>query len=416
MPRFIVGHATHPQWQGALALAAAQVDAQRATAVGASAAEPTLGLVYFSDPYAPHAEALYAALRDRWPGVSWSGTVGVGVAASGVEYFDEAALVLLLAPLPRGRFQVFSGARPLAGVAAATALVHADGRAPDLADLIGDLAARTESGCLFGGLAASRTRTCQIADGVFEGGLSGVAFTRDVGIVSRVSQGCQPVGATRRITRCERNVVLELDGRPALDCLLEDLDLTLDEPRIAAAALRATLAGLAAPGAALPWQSPSAVAAPRRHRAFGGDVLVRHLIGIDPTRRGVALADLLEPGMTLAFCQRDMQAARRDLVRICAEVRDELVPEGVAADHAAVERHADATVTPPDASERIAGAVYISCAGRGGPHFGGPSAELQIVRHALGDVPLVGFFAAGEIGHHHLYGYTGVLTVFTRGG
>jgi small ligand-binding sensory domain FIST len=28
-------------------------------------------------------------------------------------------------------------------------------------------------------------------------------------------------------------------------------------------------------------------------------------------------------------------------------------------------------------------------------------------------VPLVGFFAGGEIARHHLYGYTGVLTVFT---
>ena len=60
----------------------------------------------------------------------------------------------------------------------------------------------------------------------------------------------------------------------------------------------------------------------------------------------------------------------------------------------------------------IAGAIYVSCSGRGGPHFGAPSAELAIVRRALGDVPLVGFFAAGEIARHHLYGYTGVLTVF----
>jgi small ligand-binding sensory domain FIST len=59
------------------------------------------------------------------------------------------------------------------------------------------------------------------------------------------------------------------------------------------------------------------------------------------------------------------------------------------------------------------GAVYVSCSGRGGPHFGAPSAELQIVRRALGDVPLVGFFAGGEIAREHLYGYTGVLTVFT---
>ena len=40
-------------------------------------------------------------------------------------------------------------------------------------------------------------------------------------------------------------------------------------------------------------------------------------------------------------------------------------------------------------------------------------AEMQIIRHALGDVPLVGFFAAGEIARDQLYGYTGVLTVFT---
>ena len=65
------------------------------------------------------------------------------------------------------------------------------------------------------------------------------------------------------------------------------------------------------------------------------------------------------------------------------------------------------------APARILGALYFSCSGRGGPHFGAPSAEAQIVQHALGDVPLVGFFAAGEIARHHLYGYTGVLTVFT---
>jgi small ligand-binding sensory domain FIST len=99
--------------------------------------------------------------------------------------------------------------------------------------------------------------------------------------------------------------------------------------------------------------------------------------------------------MRLAFCRRDAAAARRDLVRICSEIRDEL------------EQPAHAR-----APARIRGALYVSCAGRGGPHFGAPSAELQIVRHALGDVPLAGFFAGGEIARHHLYGYTGVLTVF----
>jgi small ligand-binding sensory domain FIST len=402
--RFLVGHATHPDWQGALALAGAQIDAQRARAT--AAAEPSLGFVYFTDHYAPYAQGLHGALRERWPGVAWCGTVGIGVCAGGVEYFDEPALVLMQAALPPQRFRIFSGARPIApddALEAAAALVHADARTHDLAELLGDLSGRTASGYLFGGVASTRHRSCQIADGVFEGGLSGVAFGRDVGIVSRVTQGCQPVGPARRITACERNVATELDGRPALECLLGDLQLTLDEPRQALAALRGTLVGLSLP----PRGSQRESAA--RHRAFGDDVRVRHLVGLDPPRHGVAVADVLEPGMTLAFCQRDVAAARRDLTRICAEIRDELVPEpsavtGVGAPEPAA-----------DPTARIRGALYFSCVGRGGPHFGAPSAELQLIRHALGDVPLAGFFAAGEIAHQHVYGYTGVLTVFTRG-
>jgi small ligand-binding sensory domain FIST len=126
---------------------------------------------------------------------------------------------------------------------------------------------------------------------------------------------------------------------------------------------------------------------------------VRHLVGLDPARDAVAVADLVEPGMRLAFCQRDVHAARRDLVRVCSEIRD------------ALDSHDDEGAAP----RPILGAVYVSCTGRGGPHFGSPSAEAQIVQHALGAVPLAGFFAAGEIARHHLYGYTGVLTVFAGG-
>ena len=59
----------------------------------------TLGWCYLSDYYAPAAEAILDELRLRLPGVAWVGTVGIGVAASGVEYIDEPALVLMVAPL-----------------------------------------------------------------------------------------------------------------------------------------------------------------------------------------------------------------------------------------------------------------------------------------------------------------------------
>lgn len=398
MPGFLTGHATHPDWQMALALAAAQVDAARAREEGQGAAGPlTLGFVYFTDAYAPHAQALQAALQQRWPEVAWVGSVGVGVSASGVEYFDEPALVLMLAALPRGRFEVFSGARPLRRIEPFSALVHADPATPELGELLTELADRTTSGYLFGGLAASRTGTWHLADGAWQGGLSGVAFTADVPIVSRVTQGCQPVGPVRTVTKAERNIVVELDGRPALPQLLADLGVAADsDPRAALPRLRLTLAGL----------SDAGDDTLGRGGQFGPDVRVRHLVGLDPGRHAVAVADLVEPGMRLAFCARDVTAARRDLVRICSEIREEVEAPSELAPLGA----------PPELgpSGRIRGAIYVSCSGRGGPHFGGPSAELQIVRHALGDVPLVGFFAGGEIARHHLYGYTGVLTVFTR--
>jgi small ligand-binding sensory domain FIST len=59
------------------------------------------------------------------------------------------------------------------------------------------------------------------------------------------------------------------------------------------------------------------------------------------------------------------------------------------------------------------GALYHSCLGRGRHLFGDDSAEMRLIRELLGDVPLAGFYANGEISHNRLYGYTGVLTLFS---
>ena len=420
MSRFLTAHATHPDAHLALALAAVQIEAQRAVR---SSPEPspqvaTLGLVYLSDALSAQAEGVLADLRQRWPAVAWVGSVGIGVIASGVEYFDEPALVLMLTDIAAEHFQVFHGRAPLDGRHAHTALVHADPRTHDLPELIAELAARTASGYLFGGLASSRQRALHLAGGVgagggfeggvFEGGLSGVAFTADVRLISRVTQGSQPVGPARRITACDGNVVLQLDGQPALLALLGDLGVTLEQPRQALAALRSTLVGLTdAASDALP-----------RSGQFGSDTRVRHLIGIDPAREAVAVAERVEVGQQLAFCRRDVEAARRDLVRICTEIREEIEADESAVAHtlSPTPARSAAPATPSSATRpHIAGAVYVSCTGRGGPHFGGPSAEALIIQRALGDVPLVGYFAAGEIARNHLYGYTGVLTVFVEG-
>ncbi len=401
MKLFLHAHATHPDWRFALSLATAQLEAQRALPDHIDT--PTLGWVYLSDHYGAAAEALLAALRSQWPGVAWVGSVGVGIAANGVEYFDEPALTLMLGDIAPAHFRVFSGVQPLSGqpgFTAATALVHADTSAHDAADLVSELADQTRTGYLFGGVASARGRAVHIADGVYHGGLSGVAFDAQVPLISRVTQGCQPIGAVRRVTAVERNLVVSLDDEPALACLLRDLKVDASDPREALPRLRGTLVGLSDPGGER-----------ARGGNFGTETRVRHLVGVDPGRHAVAVADVVECGMQLAFCQRNTDAARRDLVRICTEIREELEPETLSPETAAGLQGGDARTAPHLASQ-VAGAIYVSCAGRGGPHFGAPSAELAIVRRALGDVPLVGFFANGEIAHRHLYGYTGVLTVF----
>ena len=428
MKLFPYGHATHPQWPMAAALVLAQLRAHMALPNYASA--PTLALLYITDHYASHAQDILDHLSAELPEVTdWSGTVGVGIAANNVEYFDEPALAVMLCDLPTDQYRVFSGVSPLPPASrfkAHTALVHADASTPDVAELIEEMAARTDSGYVFGGLASSRTKSVQFAfsgngnlkgqgaaSGVFSGGLSGVAFARAqdadsgrLGLMSRVTQGCQPVSKSYQITACEGNVITGLNGQPALEVMLGDLDISLDDPKEAIDKVRRTLVGLSSASHSL------ADGTVRRAGQFGADVLVRHLIGLDPSRKGIAIADVPEVGMTLAFCERHAAAARADLIRVCAEIREELEPQEVTADVAQALGAGEAE-SAPHLARGIAGAIYVSCSGRGGPHFGGPSAELQIVRRALGDVPLVGFFAGGEIARNHLYGYTGVLTVFT---
>jgi small ligand-binding sensory domain FIST len=245
-----------------------------------------------------------------------------------------------------------------------------------------------------------------------------------VAVVSRMTQGCQAIGPVRRITRFERNQVLSLDGQPALKCLMVDLGLSADSLGAAVPRLGHTLAGLGPAGGSMSASTG---------QSFGPDVQVRRLVGVSPARGGVALAEDLdewrgahpdgddEP-LQLAFCRRDARSAWRDLVRVCSEIRDELLPED------SWNMPAQPPATPPASPgneaeldwaqalvrARVAGAVYVSCTGRGGAHFGGPHAELLTVRQALGDVPLAGFFASGEVAGDQLHAFAGVLTVFLR--
>lgn len=313
-----------------------------------------LGFVYFTDAFVENAQKILEELRERTGVGDWVGSVGVGVLASGAEYQEEPAMVAMVADIEA--YQVFSGRTPLKGEAH-FAVVHADPAAPDVAGLIADMSAKVSSGFVVGGLSSSRSRTVQIANAVLSGGLSGAALAADVAVATRLTQGCVPYPGRWRITECSHNVIGTLDDRPALDVLREVIGND-----------RNVLVGIPVPG------------------SDTGDYTARNLVGIDPKNKLIAIGDLVEPGSELLFCKRDLDAAKADLSRIVGELKE--------------------TATHPR------GALYFSCLARGEHMFGARGAELGLIRRALGEVPLVGFFCNGEISRDRLYGYTGVLTLF----
>src|SRR5258708_19920412 len=147
-------------------------------------------------------------------------------------------------------------------------------------------------------------------DGVFTGGLSGVAFGPEVGLVARGTQGCQPIGPSRNITKAERNFVVSLDGKPALDCMLQDLGLDRDLPdHELSQALSTTLVGLIT----------ATEDVPTRPGQFGADTVVRRLVGVDRRHQVLAIAEQIEYGMRLAFFTPNAAAPPPDPVPIAPQ-------------------------------------------------------------------------------------------------
>jgi small ligand-binding sensory domain FIST len=313
-----------------------------------------LGFVYFTDALVGSAQHILEELRDRTGIENWVGSVGVGVLATDAEYQAEPAIAAMVAEVED--FQVFSGRAPLKQ--GHFAVVHADPAAPDVPGLLVDLSTKVASGFLVGGLSSSRTRTVQIANAVLSGGLSGAALGAEVAVATRLTQGCVPYPGRYRVTECAENIIATLDGRPALDVLMESVGTEI----------RAALVGIPVSG------------------SDTGDYTARNLVGIDPKHKLIAIGEVVEPGAELVFCKRDGEAARADLSRIVDELK---------------------STTP-----RARGALYFSCLARGEHMFGSRGAELGLIANALGEVPLVGFFCNGEISRDRLYGYTGVLTLF----
>ena len=247
------------------------------------------------------------------------------------------------------------------------AVVHGNPTDEQVPNLIKVLS-NTTGGFLVGGLSASRGKHLQLAGEVVDSGLSGVLLSSTkIPLATGLTQGCSPIGPIHVVTESEKNILLTLDGRSALEVFCEDIgdELAQDLQRCNGVIFAAILV----------------------EGSDTGDYLVRNLLGIDIQSGAVAIGELLGADQRIMFCRRDQVNAEADLRRMVRNLKKR-------------------------ALGLIKGGLYFSCVARGPNQFGPGSRELGIITEELGIFPLAGFFANGEISHNRLYGYSGVLTLF----
>ena len=207
---------------------------------------------------------------------------------------------------------------------------------------------------------------------IHSGGI-GLTMSGQIDIDCIVSQGCRPIGDPLRITKIEHNVVLELGGKPALDTL-RDLANGISPKE------RELLKGGVLLGGVIE----------ENKDYFGrGDFLVRTILGIDQKRKGIAVGEFYRLGKTVQFHVRDAQTAVEDLQQL---------------------------LDVQELSDQPFAGLLVTCNSRGRSLFHEEDCDLTIIRNRIGEVPVAGFFAAGEIGPiggtSFLHGHTSCLTLF----
>ena len=366
--RWASGHSVLADGAAAAAAAAAAVRAE----LGEGPVD--LCMVFVSAAHVPAAETIATVLRDVLAPACLAGTSARGVVTRAEEIEQGPSLSLIAARLPGVDVKPFvllqeAWAGPVEDEAAFDALAPG-ARGAELVVLLGDpfsidvervlsLFNRFVPGVrVVGGMASAGARpnanVLLLNDWLAPEGAVAIALHGAVRVDVIVSQGCAPIGPPLDVTHVEKNLVMTLDGQPALERVEEVLRALSGPDR---ERLRQGLY----------------VGRPLRGDASGrGDYLVRNLLGADRERGALAVGDLVGPREKIRLHVRDARAAVEDLEML---------------------------LSPQVFDTAAAGALLFACNGRGRTLFGEPDRDIATLQDALrGPVPVSGMFCAGELG------------------
>ena len=351
-----------------------------------------LALAFLSPHFVSPIAQVAATLRESLAPACLMGTTAHGVITREHELESGVALTLVAARLPgvalspfilmnetwtdAGRdAAAFARAAPGA-IGAEVVLLLADPFSLDLEKTLGTFNRLAPGVRVVGGLASAgarpRSNALILNDWIANEGGIAVALSGALRADVIVSQGCRPIGPPLEITRATQNLVLELDGQPALERIEQVLQ------GLAAHERESLERGLYV------GRPVSAGAAGR------GDYLIRNLLGADRTRGAIAIADVAQPREKLRLHVRDAAAAREDL---------------------------ELLLSPQAFDVKASATLLFACNGRGTGLYGGADGDIAPLQEALGGpVPAAGMFCAGEIGPvgpaNYVHGHTASIVVF----
>lgn len=353
-------------------------------------------LFFFASPQ--FAQNGTTALRSRLPSRVLLGCTGGGIIGAGFEVEDQPALSLLAAHLPEVAIHPFhldaadlpdpdsppDAWETLVGVPVRDrpqfVLLPNGANFPIDACLSGlDFAypGSVKVGGLTSGGSQPGHNVLFLEQHSYRRGLVGVALSGNITMDAVVAQGCRPIANTYQITRCERHMLWELDGEPALQ-VLQGIVRHLDDHDRQLVTQGSLFIGV--------------LMDEFKATTGQGDFLIRNLMGIDPRSGGIAVGDWLRNGQTIRFHLRDAHASEADMRMV-------------------LERYSQQTGGHPH------GAVLFSCLGRGEGLYSQLNFDSNLFSEMMNaEIPMAGFFCNGEIGPvggtTFLHGYTSSFGLF----
>jgi small ligand-binding sensory domain FIST len=204
-----------------------------------------------------------------------------------------------------------------------------------------------------------------VGDRVRSAGAVGVLLGPGVSVDTVLSQGARAYGGPLTVTKSERNVIYEVAGVPAMECMVDQIRTHLSAAEVVGIESNGLFVGR--------------LIDERVDRPGPGDYLVRSVLGADRATGAVAVDDQVPLGSTVRFHVRDAETAHLELGTLLADRRAEA-------------------------------ALVFPCNGRGTRLFDDPHHDAGLLQRAVGPVPVGGFFAAGEFGpvggRNFVHGFT----------